>query len=215
MAARDERILEELASGDIAGLDVVYLKIGREIDLGGVEQRDIAVSCDPDLKRGCVVDGKFVSGKRCGHAELAHSAAEGGRRTVGKPVHMHRDRIRGQTLAYTLIVVLEKFVKNRPGGRSVHPDIDHADHLRRVDDDVARLLRNESPASYQRNIVYFPVNAFSMEFQICRSLGLLTPEAVESRELDILETYEIHPLVKFERRRDGLPDHHIGLAEVK
>ena len=159
--------------------------------------------------------GHLLPGQPGGHAELSDSAPEGCRSPVGKPPHMHGLRFGDQPLAYALVVILEELVEDAARGRPVHADVDHADHLHRIYDQVARLLGDEVPAVDERDVVYLAAHILAVEVQIGRSLEILAPESVEIRIFDVLETDEVHPLVELQRGGDGLAENHVGLAQVE
>ena len=89
MAARDERIFENLASSRAAGgfvrilgnLGVIYLQVRREIELRSLEEGYIPRSGERHDERGRLVSLQLILGKPRGNLEAAHSSAEISRST--------------------------------------------------------------------------------------------------------------------------------------
>ena len=128
---------------------------------------------------------------------------------------MDMDRRRSNSLTHSSIVIVEEAVENTSGRTGRRPDIDKTDKLRRIYGQCSCLLRYEDIATNQSRIVNITAHIFTMKFNVIRRCSLLTPEAVESRELGSFKTGYIHTLVEFQFRSYRLSDHSRGLAEGK
>ena len=218
MAARDERILESPRSAGAAGrslvggLHVVDFEIGREVHLRRFEHREVAVARDGDDQRSGFVGLDAVLAHFRADLEVAYAAPERSRRSRRKLLHL--DVEGGSTDAFADgLVLVEKVIEDRERAAAGRADAQLADHLGRIDGQRAGLLGNQHPLPDQRTVVNAPVNIFPVEFEVVDRDGLLAPEAVESRELDIFETHDFGAGVKLERGGDGLAFDHIRLVE--
>ena len=220
VAARDERILERLASRGSAGrpvgilgcLDVVYFKIGGELDLRSLQQGDIALSGNGDQQRGCIVGFQRILAQPGGHRKRTHATAVGGRCTGRQAADRYGGGRSRHALADLADIVLKEAVKDAVGA-ALDPDVDQAYQFRRIDLQGAGLLGNQHPAAQDGAVVDFIAEHFPVETDVGRGLHLLAPEAVEGRETGIFESGDVHPLVEFQRSGDRLADDDVVAAE--
>ena len=212
MAAGDERILESLAPAALAGLDVVHLKVRREVDLGRFQQRDVALAADGNLERCCIVGAERVAGEGGSHAECAHAASERGGSPGGNLAHLNLDGGSGNPFAYGAVFVLEKAVEDAAGVAVLVAHVHKAHQFCRIDDYLSCLLWNEGPGTQYGGIVDLVAYALAVEFDIGGSLNFLAPESVESGEAGVFEAAYVDPVEELESCTDGLAYHGFGLA---
>ena len=147
-----------------------------------------------------------------GNGVFSHAAAEGGGGARRKLGHADGDRGRRHPLADGRIPVFEETVENAAAAAGrLH--IDQADDLGGVDLQGARFLRDQHPAAQQGRIIDLVAERLAAELHILGRIGLLTPETVEGRELGVLESDDVGPLVELERRRDRFADHNVAAAQ--
>ena len=128
---------------------------------------------------------------------------------------MHLAALRADSFPYGTVVILEEAVKDAvdAGGRG--SDIDKANQLSRFYSDVAGLLRYQDVRAEYGGVVNIVIVAFALELNIGGGKGFLTPEAVESRELGILEAGDIDTLLEFESCGNRLAHNDIAAAEAE
>ena len=128
---------------------------------------------------------------------------------------MHLAAFRGDSFPDGAVVILEETVEDTvdTGGRG--SDIDKANQLSRFYGDIAGLLRYQYVRAEDGGIVDIVIIAFALELDIGWGEGFLAPEAIESRELGVLEAGDIDTLVEFESSGYRLAHDDIAAAQAE
>lgn len=114
--------------------------------------------------------------------------------------HRHLDRCRAQRTAH--VVDLVAAAEEGIGIGALHQHLRHDVQLGGFDGQFARLLRVEQILLDDLRLVDLAVVAFALG--LCVLLDLLSPEAVERRELAAVVAPQVDAVVEFERRTDRL-----------
>ena len=215
VAARDERILEGLGVAVNTGLDVVNLEVRREIHLGRLKERYVALSADGYAERTCVVRLQRVAAQGGVHPEGTHATAERRRSAGGNAGHVDFYGGGAHALAHGAIFILEEAVEDAAAGSAPVPYVHKANEFGRVDGDLSGLLGDERPAAENCCVVDAVSHVLPVEFYVLRGLHLLAPEACESREAGVFESGDVDSVIELERCADGLSHHRFGLADGK
>ena len=216
-AARNKGELEGLGtrSAALVGIDgrfdVVHLEVRRELDLGRIQQGDVALAGDRD-QQGCgVVRLERILAQACIHAEFTHATAKGRRGAGGQGLHVQGGRLGAPALPDGGILGAEEIVEDGARSGAAALLVHQAHDLGRLDGLVTVLLGNEHPPAQHGAVVHRSVHLLPLELNVGRGIHLLAPETVEGREAGVLEAHQVGPVVDFEGGGDGLSQHH-GIA---
>ena len=145
--------------------------------------------------------------------ETAHTSRKRSRSPRRKRRDLYPHRRAGHPLADCLICI-EEIVEDRPGCRGLRAHLYEADQLCRIDGHTACLLGQQHVSAQKSSVVHLAVIILADERNVLRCVYLLTPEAVEGRETDVLKpTYGRILNVQFQSNGYRLSDHRPRLVD--